>query len=95
MARDAAAQRPEAARRCIALAYRTARERDSAHEVAVTQVCEAEIALLHEQPARAAALLDEAMAAFDAMGMAWHLHEAKRLRGFLGPDRSPYANWAG
>ena len=84
LARDAAtARRFEAARRCIAQALQTARARDSAHEVAVTQLCEAEIALLHDQPGRAAALLDAASAAFDSLGMAWHLGEAARLRSRL------------
>ena len=84
LARDAAAERRvEAARRYIALALTTARERESAHEIAVTQLCAAEIALLHDQPARADALLDAASAGFDAMAMAWHLGEAARLRSRL------------
>ena len=84
LARDAAAaRRTEAARRYIALALTTARERESAHEIAVTQLCAAEIALLHEQPARADALLDAASAGFVAMAMPWHLDEAARLRSRL------------
>lgn len=84
LARDAAAaQRFDAARRYIALALRNARERGSAHELAVTQLCDAEIALLHDQPARADALLDAASTAFDALAMGWHLGEAARLRSHL------------
>ncbi|WP_086919694.1 ATP-binding protein [Variovorax sp. JS1663] len=80
LARDAAARRPDAARRYIERAYATARARDSAHELAVTQLCEAEIALQQGQAPRAFALLDKAAAAFDAMFMAWHLREAVGLR---------------
>ena len=84
LARDAAAaRRPEAARRYLERALHTARERESAHETAVTQLCAAEIALLHDQPARADALLDAASAAFDTMAMAWHLDQAARLRSRL------------
>ncbi|MEO8059301.1 MAG: AAA family ATPase [Burkholderiales bacterium] len=83
LARDAAVQRPEAARGYIALALKTARERDSAHECAVTQLCDAEIAVLHDEAARAAALLDQAMDAFGGMGMAWHFDAAARLRSLL------------
>ena len=84
LARDAAAARRfEAAWRYLERALHTARERESAHEIAVTQLCAAEIALLHDQPARADALLDAASAAFDAMAMAWHFDEAQRLRSRL------------
>lgn len=84
LARDAAAaHRVEAARRYLERALTTARERESAHEFAVTQLCAAEIALLHDQPARADVLLDAASAAFDAMAMGWHLNEAARLRSRL------------
>jgi hypothetical protein len=85
LARDASMQRPEAARRYIELALRTARQRDSAHEIAVTQLCEAEIALRQEQWQRATALLDEATAAFESMLMTWHLAEAARLRAQASP----------
>ncbi|GAA4357700.1 hypothetical protein GCM10023165_51940 [Variovorax defluvii] len=80
LARDAAATRPDAARRYIERAYATADARDSAHERAVTQLCEAEMALHHGHARQALALLDQAAAAFDAMFMAWHLGEAVRLR---------------
>ncbi|HSW03101.1 ATP-binding protein [Aquabacterium sp.] len=83
LARDAATQRPAAAQRYIALAMKTAQARDSAHEVAVTQLCEAEIALQQGQAQRAGPLLDAATAAFDAMAMTWHLDQALRLRARL------------
>jgi class 3 adenylate cyclase/tetratricopeptide (TPR) repeat protein len=70
----------DASSRCIDLALRTAQARNSAHELAVTRWCEAGIALRREQWSRSAALLDEAMPAFESMGMAWHLSEAARLR---------------
>lgn len=85
LARDAALLRPDAARRYIELALKTARARDSMHEIAVTQLCEAEIALMHGQHPRATALLDEAAAAFEAMLMHWHLAEAARLRAQANP----------
>ena len=49
----------------------------------MTQLCEAEIAVLHDEATRATALLDEALAAFDSMGMAWHFDAAARLRSLL------------
>ena len=83
LARDAAARSPEAARHYLARAYEVARQRDSAHETAVTRLCEAQIAVLHEEPSRAVALLDAAMPAFEAMAMDWHLAEAARLRRLI------------
>lgn len=58
---------------------RTARTRQSAHEVAVTQLCDAELELTLDDRARARRLLDEAMPAFEEMGMRWHFDEALRL----------------
>lgn len=63
----------------LALAMRTARTRQSAHEVAVTQLCDAELELTLDDRARARRLLDEAMPAFEEMGMRWHFDEALRL----------------
>jgi hypothetical protein len=85
LARGAARSRPERADRYIELALRTARERDSAHETAVTRMCHAEILLTQPRPdpARAAALLDEAATAFEAMDMRWHVGEAARLRSLI------------
>lgn len=80
LARDAAVHRPEAVGRYIDQALRVARDRDSAHETAVTQLCAAEIAIDQGRTGQAMALIDEATAAFDTMRMAWHLDEAMRLR---------------
>ena len=81
MARAAqAAGRPDAARRQLACAYRVARARDSAHELAATQLAEAELALAAGATARSRGLIDQAAAAFDSMAMAWHLTQALQLR---------------
>jgi class 3 adenylate cyclase/tetratricopeptide (TPR) repeat protein len=64
----------------LALAMKAAREKGARHEVAVTQLCEAEIQLARGARAAAAALLDQAEAAFAAMHMDWHLARASRLR---------------
>ena len=80
LARDVAARCPQRAANYLALAMRAARERDSAHEIAATQLCAAEIAWSQADAASAAALLDEATQAFDAMAMPWHGAEARRLR---------------
>lgn len=81
----AAAQRPQAAHRYVALALKTAQQRNSAHEVAVTRLCEAEIAWQFDQTAHAAALLDTATAAFDALAMAWHRDQAAQLQARISP----------
>ena len=67
----------------LALAMDAARTRDSRHEIAVTQLCGAEIAASRGDRSAAIALLDQAQAAFEAMQMAWHLGEAQRLRTSL------------
>ncbi|MDM0108650.1 AAA family ATPase [Variovorax sp. J22R24] len=85
LARAAAAQRPERVPHYLGKAMKIARTRDSAHEVAVTQLCTAEIAWLHRGE-RCNALLVEAMAAFEHMGMAWHLAEARRLQASIEAD---------
>jgi hypothetical protein len=64
----------------MVLAMRSARSRGSAHEVAVTQLCEAEIRQAHGERGQAAALLDKAQAAFDGLAMTWHRSEADKLR---------------
>lgn len=69
-----------AARRQIAFAHRVAQARGSAHERAVTQLAEAELAAADGARAHACALLAQAEAAFDSMDMAWHLAQAQRLR---------------
>ena len=75
---------PDAAQRQLACAYRVARGRDSAHELAVTQLAEAELAIAAGAAAHVrAALIDQAAAAFDTMAMEWHLAQA------LQPARAP------
>ena len=86
LARDAVASRPDAANRYINRAFDVARARDSAHELAATQLCAAEIAFRLRQPHRARAMLDEAMTGFERMGMAWHLTEASRLQDVMALD---------
>jgi hypothetical protein len=60
---------------------RAARAKGARHEVAVTQLCEAEILLARGSRSAAAALLDQAASAFQAMDMGWHLAQVDRLRG--------------
>lgn len=62
------------------LAMKTAHLRGSPHEVAVTQLCDAQIRLGRGELAPARSLLDEAAGAFEALQMPWHLAEATRLR---------------
>ncbi len=84
LARAAAAQREAAqAQHYLALALKTAQARGSAHERAVTQLCEAGIRHALGDRSRAAELLDEAMPALERMAMTWHLAEAMRLRSSL------------
>lgn len=80
LAYDAATNRPQRVDRYLALAMKAARARDSAHEIAVTQLCAAEIASRMGQGAQASALLGEATGEFQRMGMDWHLNEALRLQ---------------
>jgi class 3 adenylate cyclase/tetratricopeptide (TPR) repeat protein len=64
----------------VTLAMQSARARGSPHEIAVTQLCEAEIRQASGEREQAAALLDKAEATFEALAMAWHRNEADRLR---------------
>ena len=64
----------------MVLAMRSALSRGSPHEIAVTQLCEAEIRQAHGERGQAAALLDKAQAAFDGLAMTWHRSEADKLR---------------
>jgi tetratricopeptide (TPR) repeat protein len=80
MARLAAAgkvQRPVAA--CLARAMRAAEARGSPHEVAVNQLCAAELAAERGARDEARALFEQASAAFERMGMQWHLARANRI----------------
>ncbi|MDM0117381.1 AAA family ATPase [Variovorax sp. J22R133] len=90
LALEAASRRPGRVAHYLEKAMKIARLRDSAHEIALTQLCEAEIAWRHRGQ-RPDALLDEAMTAFARMGMAWHLAEATRLQSSIaaaGRDES-------
>lgn len=64
----------------LALAMKNARYRGARHEVAVTQLCDARIRLAHGARDDVAELLDEAEAAFEAMGMSWHIQATRDLR---------------
>jgi hypothetical protein len=80
MARTSAAgQNRKPARHYLDLAMKTARLRGSSHEMAVTQLCEAEIRLAEADCITAAALLDQAGTAFQALAMPWHFEEVDRL----------------
>lgn len=85
LALDAAATgRPDRAARHLARAYETDRARESAHERAATQCCEARIAAAQGQAAQAMALADQAGDAFERMGMHWHLQQARVLADGAG-----------
>ena len=64
-------------------ALTVAEARGSRRETATTRMCQAEMALLGGDRARASALLDLAQPAFEAMAMPRHLAEAARLRAAL------------
>jgi hypothetical protein len=68
----------------IALALQSARARGAAHEVAVTQLCDAEIKLARGERAQAITLLEQAESAFNGMAMTWHLGDARRVRSLFG-----------
>lgn len=65
------------------LAFRTARARESRHEVAVTQLCAAEIAVMRGQPAEALRWLDQAEPELETMRMNAHLQRARSFRAAL------------
>ena len=73
------------ARRYLALAMRMAHARNSRHELAVNQWCEAAIEWECGDALRAAPLLDAASAAFERMEMCWHLEQAAALRLLAAP----------
>lgn len=66
--------------RCLARALQVAHQRDSAHELAVTQWTAACIALDAGHLPRARQWLDPAERAFESMAMPWHLAQARALR---------------
>ena len=89
LARDAAAsRRPERVMHYLDMAMKTSRARDSAHEIAVTQLCAAEIAWCH-QGHRLNSQLDEATRAFERMSMPWHLAHATHLRASIDAASVP------
>jgi class 3 adenylate cyclase/tetratricopeptide (TPR) repeat protein len=67
----------------LALAMNAACERGSPHEIAVTQLCHAELMHACGDRVRAEESLREATSGFARMEMAWHLDEASRLRRAL------------
>ncbi|MDE2145351.1 MAG: AAA family ATPase [Burkholderiales bacterium] len=73
------------AERLLRQAGRAADARGSPHEQAANALCRAEVEALRGAPHRAAALsaLDAAGAAFEALGMRWHLQQALDLRARL------------
>lgn len=80
LARDAAVHRPARVQHYLRLAMKAARRRGSAHEVAVTQLCAAEIAWGQHDEAQARAQLAEAVAGLRALDMAWHLQQALQVQ---------------
>ncbi|MCG2592199.1 AAA family ATPase [Ramlibacter sp. XY19] len=89
LARDAADRSPARAEHYLRQAYQTARVRDSAHELAVTQLCEADVAWRLNQAERAHRAVEAAIAAFDRMRMDWHLDDARRLQRLMDPAATP------
>ncbi len=67
----------------LARALRAAATRQSAHEHAVTRLCEAQIRAARGERAPARGLVDQAMTAFEAMNMRWHLAQAQQLSRLL------------
>ncbi|MDE2093001.1 MAG: AAA family ATPase [Burkholderiales bacterium] len=67
----------------LRLALRSAQARDSAHELASTQLCQAQIELDRGRVGQAHALLDLACSAFERLDMRWHLERARRTRATL------------
>jgi class 3 adenylate cyclase/tetratricopeptide (TPR) repeat protein len=63
----------------LARAMGISEARQSRHEIAVTQLCAAEIAVARGQRGEAARLLDQATGAFESMAMHWHLQKARVL----------------
>ncbi|WP_298826912.1 adenylate/guanylate cyclase domain-containing protein [uncultured Piscinibacter sp.] len=80
LALDAAAcGKATRAARHLARAYDTARRRESDHERAATQLCEARIEAAQGRVAAAQALAARAGQAFERMAMPWHLAQARLL----------------
>lgn len=71
----------------LARALRSARARNAPHEVAVTHLCEAELARAAGEDDRARTSLAQARQEFAALDMAWFDREAIAFSDRLGPDR--------
>ena len=72
------------AERYLERAMRAAQQRGARPDVAVNQMCAAEVALERGEPEQALQKLDEAEAAFTDMDMRWYAHEAAKLRARTG-----------
>jgi len=68
-----------AAERYLDRAAASSRLRQSGHEHAINQLARAELAMARDQRSAARVQLDEALAAFGAMAMPWHLERAQAL----------------
>jgi len=68
----------------LARAMRVSQSRQSRHEIAVTQLCAAEIAAARGERGEAVRLLDQASGAFESMSMDWHLQKARALLRAVG-----------
>jgi tetratricopeptide (TPR) repeat protein len=66
------------------LAFRSARARDSVHEIAVTQLCAAEIAREFGERQKAKQFVEQALAGFAKLDMVWHLAQAEKFASRLG-----------
>ncbi|MCA6118797.1 AAA family ATPase [Bradyrhizobium sp. WSM 1738] len=81
MARASAAGHGRASpEKYLALAMKNALARGARHEIAVTQLCDAEIRVARGEHEHIAELLDQAESLFEAMGMSWHIEAARNLR---------------
>jgi tetratricopeptide (TPR) repeat protein len=60
-------------------ALRVSEARQSRHEIAVTQLCHAEIAAARDQRGAAQQWLEQATDGFESMAMEWHLERARTL----------------
>lgn len=89
LARDAVLHAPERANHYLRRAMAASRRRNSAHEIAVTQLCGAEIAWGQGQAAQARSLADTAADAFAGMDMDWHLGRAEALRRLTDSQAAP------
>lgn len=75
------------AARWLRRAEAAAQRRESAREAALNQWVRGQILLRLERPHEGRPLLEQAAAAFDAMGMAWHAQAARRQGAGAAPRR--------